>query len=448
MEDGIMSMLMRFTLLLSAAALPMTALASSQGAKDDPYNLPQGGEQGLDMAVVDEEAMPQEPEQADDRAVGAFPDELWSGGPIDLLRPVHPLYTELRRAMVRYQIDWGGLPRVFVSEAGPVLALGATGERALKLRTRLGLPAPDPLSPAPFDSAVQERLKQFQQAHGLPVDGKAGGATLEALNRGANYYQQRILLNMERAKRLPAPGAANAGKYILVDAAASRLWMYEAGRPVGSMKVIVGTPQSPTPMMAALMRYVNVNPYWNIPPDLVQKTIAPNVLGQGVKYLADRRYEVLDTWEDDAKVIDPTTVDWKAVASGATELRVRQLPGGANFMGEIKFMLPNHYGIYLHDTPAKALFGQDQRHLSNGCVRLEDARALARWVFGEIPRATSKDAEQRVDLKQPIPVYITYLTAGITPDGKLAFAPDTYGRDGKLLARFDPLGPMRSGGGR
>jgi len=197
-----------------------------------------------------------------------------------------------------------------------------------------------------------------------------------------------------------------------------------------------------------LMRYANVNPYWNIPPDLVRKSIASNVLANGVKYLADKRYEVLDTWEEDAKVIDPSTVDWKAVASGAQELRVRQLPGGANFMGEIKFMLPNHYGIYLHDTPAKTLFANDERHLSNGCVRLEDARGLARWVFGKMPQATSKDAEQRVELKQPIPVYITYLTAGMTPDGRLAFAPDRYGRDQTLLARFDPLGPQPSGGGR
>jgi murein L,D-transpeptidase YcbB/YkuD len=445
-----MSKLRRLALILAAAAVPCSSLASVPGAPDDPYSLPAGGEQGLDMAVVDADAMPQEPEQASDDAAAAMPVEQWSGAPVDLMRPVHPLYTELRRALVRYQMDWGGLPKVFVPDNGPVMAVGTSDKRALLLRQRLGLGAPDPLAPtsSPFDSAVEGKLKSFQAAHGLPVDGKAGAATLAALNRGADYYQQRILLNMERARRLPAPGTSNASKYILVDAAAARLWMYEDGRPVGSMKVVVGTPQSPTPMMAALMRYANVNPYWNIPPDLVRKTVAPNVIANGVKYLADKRYEVLDTWESDAKVIDPATVDWKAVAAGTQELRVRQLPGGANFMGEIKFMLPNHYGIYLHDTPAKALFGQDERHLSNGCVRLEDARQLARWVFGDMPRAASPDAEQRVDLKQPIPVYITYLTAGITPEGRLAFTPDTYGRDGQLLARFDPLGPQPSGGGR
>ncbi|URD62105.1 L,D-transpeptidase family protein [Sphingomonas sp. KRR8] len=431
-------------LLLAAAP----AGATGQGDQDDPYSLPKGGEQGLDMAVVDEDAMPQEPEQAADGLREAVPDEQWSGAPVDLVQAVNPLYTELRRAYVRYKLEWGGLPRVLIGESGPVLAKGATGERVDALRRRLGLPVPDPLLPTGFDGALEQKLKDFQAAHGLPADGKANAETVRLLNRGPDYYEQLLLLNMERARRLPAPGTANAKKYILVDAAAARLWMMDDGKVAGTMKVVVGTPASPTPMMAALMRYANVNPYWNIPPDLVRKSIAPAVLAQGPAYLKAKRYEVLDSWEDDAKVADPATVDWKAVAAGTTDLRVRQLPGQGNFMGNIKFMLPNHYGIYLHDTPAKALFGQDDRHLSNGCVRLEDARALARWVFGEMPRATSADAEQRVELKQPIPVYITYLTAGITPDGKLAFARDTYSRDQKLLARFDPLGPLTSGGGR
>ena len=433
-------------LLLVAA--PGVAGSAGQGAPDDPYALPKGGEQGLDMAVVDEDALPKEPEQAPDALQGAIPDEQWSGAPVDLMRPVNPLYTDLRRALVRYQLDWGGLPRLLIPESGAPLVKGASNERVTLLRTRLGLGPPDPLLPAGFDGAVEGKLKAFQTAHGLPADGKISLDTIRALNRGPDFYQQRILLNMERARRLPAPGTATAKKYILVDAAAARLWMMEDGKVAGTMKVVVGTTASPTPMMAALMRYANVNPYWNIPPDLVRKSIAPNVIAQGPAYLKAKRYQVLDSWEDDAKVADPASVDWQAVADGTTELRVRQLPGQGNSMGEVKFMLPNHYGIYLHDTPAKALFGQDERHLSNGCVRLEDARALARWVFGRMPQPKSADAEQRVELDQPIPVYITYLTAGITPDGKLAFAPDTYGRDQRLLARFDPLGPLTSGGGR
>jgi murein L,D-transpeptidase YcbB/YkuD len=425
-------------LALTAAALPGSASAADW-LKDDPYTLPEGGQKGLDMVMVDAAAMPQEPELARDD-LPLLPEEEWSGAPVDLLKPVHHLYTDLRRALVRYQMEWSGLPVVRIPETGPVLALASTDRRVPSLRKRLGLGDPDPLAPSGFDAPLEAKLRAYQAAHGLPADGKAGAATIRSLNLGPKHYEALAVINMERARRLPPPGGPNSRKYILVDAAGAKLIMYEDGRPVDSMKVIVGTDQSPTPMMAALMRYANVNPYWNIPPDLVAKTIAPRVLAEGPQYLIDRRYEVLDTWENDAKVIDPTTVDWKAVAAGKEELRVRQLPGGTNSMGEVKFMLPNNYGIYLHDTPGKDLFAKDGRHLSNGCVRLEDARRLARWVFGEMPAATSPDAEQRVDLKEPIPVYITYMTAGLSGT-QLAFRADAYGRDRALLARFDPLGP-------
>jgi hypothetical protein len=263
------------------------------------------------------------------------------------------------------------------------------------LRQRLGL------GEGSFDLDLEKQVAGFQAAHGLPTTGKADADTLAALNRGAAYYERRLLLNMERARRLPAPGTAQ--KYVLVDAGSARLWMYENGQPVDSMKVVVGKTASATPMMAALMRFATVNPYWNVPPDLVAELIAPKVLSEGVAYLTERRYEVLDGWENDAKVIDAASVDWPAVAKGHLELRVRQLPGGANSMGAIKFMMPNEYGIYLHDTPSKALFAAENRWVSNGCVRLEDAERLARWVFGAMPRASDSKWEEHVPLQQGDP---------------------------------------------
>jgi murein L,D-transpeptidase YcbB/YkuD len=262
--------------------------------------------------------------------------------------------------------------------------------------------------------------------------------TIAALNRGAVHYERKLLMNMERARRLPASGTVK--RYILVDAGSARLWMYENGRAIDSMKVIVGSPFSATPMMGALMRFASVNPYWNVPVDLVASLIAPRVVSGGTSYLVERRYEVLDSWEGDAKVIDPASVDWSAVAAGRAEARVRQLPGGANSMGAIKFMMPNEYGIYLHDTPNKALFGSDDRWVSNGCVRLEDAERLARWIFGGLPRPTHPDREDHLPLYEPMPVYITYLTA--SPDGGATlFRPDPYERDAKVLARFADKAP-------
>jgi murein L,D-transpeptidase YcbB/YkuD len=235
-----------------------------------------------------------------------------------------------------------------------------------------------------------------------------------------------IRLNMERARALPAdPGK----RYVLVDAASARLWMYEGGRVRDSMKVVVGKPSEQTPIMAGLIRFAMVNPYWNIPPDLVRVRIAPGVLAQGPKFLKAKRYEVTSDWTDNAKAVDPATVDWRAVANGSKELPVRQLPGRDNAMGKMKFMLPNDLGIYLHDTPEKNLFAKADRRFSSGCVRVEDAARLARWLFGRPLTVKPGGTETRVDMPEPVPVYITYLTAA--PEGKtIAFRSDVYGRDG------------------
>jgi murein L,D-transpeptidase YcbB/YkuD len=181
-------------------------------------------------------------------------------------------------------------------------------------------------------------------------------------------------------------------------------------------------------MMAGLMRYAVVNPYWNVPPDLVRVRVAPKVLGNGISYFRSMRYEALSDWTTSARLVDPQTVDWAAIAAGKEELRVRQLPGGDNMMGRMKFMFPNDLGIYLHDTPAKELFRDGERRFSSGCVRVEDAPRLARWLFGRNLRARSSKPEQHVDLADPVPVYITYLTAVPNEDG-IAFRMDAYGRD-------------------
>ena len=188
-------------------------------------------------------------------------------------------------------------------------------------------------------------------------------------------------------------------------------------------------------MMAAQLRFASVNPYWNVPPELVVSLIAPNVLKQGLTYLKDRRYEVLADWSDEAPALDPSTIDWQAVADGRKEIRVRQLPGPANSMGQVKYMMPNDFGIYLHDTPNKAVFADDNRWISNGCIRLEDSNRFAKWLMGGLPQAPDPDRPLRADLPQPVPVYITYLTASATPTG-IAFRADPYKRDAAVIARY------------
>jgi murein L,D-transpeptidase YcbB/YkuD len=211
--------------------------------------------------------------------------------------------------------------------------------------------------------------------------------------------------------------------------------MYEGGRVVDSMKVVVGKPKNPTPMMAAYIRFAALNPYWNVPPDLAAERIAPNVLKGGIKYLNRLGYEVLSDWTDHATVIDPTTIDWKAVADGSVEIRVRQLPGPHNSMGRMKFMFPNAEGIYLHDTPDRELLTEASRLFSGGCVRLEDAPRLGAWLFGEKLTPEGAGTEHATPLPKPVPVYITYLTA--EPNGSsIAYLDDIYGRDSERLAQF------------
>ena len=193
------------------------------------------------------------------------------------------------------------------------------------------------------------------------------------------------------------------------------------------MRVVVGKPETPTPMLAGLLRHAILNPYWNVPVDLAQTSIAPKVLGG--RSLRQMGMEALSDWTPQAVRLDPATIDWHQVASGARELRLRQLPGKANSMGMVKFMFPNDMGIYLHDTPERELLARPDRHFSNGCVRLEDAAGLGRWLLGRPVQTRSRAAEQIVPLPFPVPVYLTYLTAG-ADSGRVAFRPDVYGLDG------------------
>src|SRR5688572_18528407 len=410
-------------LLLTAAALGLSVAVSSPALASreqpiEPIDLPPSVEQGVDMIYIDPEIAP----RLDDAnvAMHQISFEEWAGAPLDLFLPVNPIYTDLRRGLVRYRQRWGDLPQ-FQMPAGPGMKLGSDGVNVAALRQRLGLPPG-----TKYDQQLANVVKDYQQAHGLKADGVAGGGTVASMNLGARHYERLIIVNLERARRLPL--ATERGRYILVDVGAAKLFLYENGRPVDSMKVIVGKAETATPMMAAQMRYASVNPYWNVPPELVISLIAPNVLKQGMTYLKDRRYEVLSDWSDEAAALDPTTIDWQAVAAGQKVIRVRQLPGGGNSMGSVKYMMPNDFGIYLHDTPNKAVFADENRWISNGCIRVEDAQRLAAWLMGGLPEPRDPDRPERVDLRQPVPVYITYLTAAATPQG-VAFRGDPYRRD-------------------
>jgi murein L,D-transpeptidase YcbB/YkuD len=251
-----------------------------------------------------------------------------------------------------------------------------------------------------------------------------------AEHKYSDDHQREILeLNLKRARVLPA----GKQRYVMVNAAQQRLYMYENGRPVDSMVVVVGKPKWPTPMLAAYIRYAALNPYWYVPSDLAGEDVAQYVVKFGLKYLDDYGYEIVSDWSRNPTLIDPRTVDWQGVVDGKVELMIRQKPGPKNFMGRIKFMFPNQFGVYLHDNPRRELFKESTRYFSGGCVRLEDAWRLSRWLFGRELTWQGAGTEEPVPLAQPVPVYITYLTA--MPDGQtIAYYDDAYGRDAAKLA--------------
>jgi murein L,D-transpeptidase YcbB/YkuD len=412
------------TMIFGAIALLATGPLAAQPRGDEPIPVPASIKQGIDFVYVDP-AMTSVSRRARPRN---WLSRVFSGEERRQGTP-GPFFGQLASGLEEYRATWGALPSTKIP-AGPVLKPGATGRRVAALRTRLGLPAG-----TAYDGRVAQAVTSYQIAHGLaPADGVVGRATLASLNRGPLSYERQIAVNMERAWRLPKTRAFD--RYVIVDSGSALAYLVERDRIVDSMKVIVGSPKTKTPMMAVIMRNAKANPYWNVPPELFQTLTAKRVLEQGVGYLNQFHYEVLSDWGPTATRLDPKTINWKAAAAGKlSHHRARQLPGPWNSMGAMKFEMPNDYGIYLHDTPIKENFDKADRWISNGCVRLEDYRRFASWVFGR-PPAENGAYEQNIALPRPVPVFMTYLTVVPGREGGLVFRADPYGHDAEAVKQM------------
>ena len=270
--------------------------------------------------------------------------------------------------------------------------------------------------------SLERHLQEVSDVN--PVYAELRSAALQLSGMTGGVLDKRTSKSLARARILPS-----TGRYVLVDMASQRLFMFDHGAVRDTMKVIVGRPDRATPLIASTIHYATFNPYWNPPVELIRQNVAPGVLREGAAYLQDRNYEVVAGWEKDASVIPPDHVNWAAVAAGRAQVRLRKKPGGLNPMGEVKFSFQNSADIYLHDTPEKALFNNSQRDLSLGCIRVEDAPRLAYWLLERSFVAPSSRPETHVQLARGIPIYLTYMTARVS-GSRLAFAPDIYGIDG------------------
>ncbi len=299
------------------------------------------------------------------------------------------------------------------------------------------------LAAAAAAPSLAVHLENVRRANPIYEHFRAALAAERASADRDSAQEALLRANLERARALP-PDLGR--RFILVDAPAGRLWAFEDGQLWDTMAVVIGKPTAETPQIAGVIRYAVFNPYWNIPVDLARYTYAPEVLRGGPAALEAQGIDVLSDWSSAPKVVDPADVDWPAVRAGKIKARLRMRPGPTNLMGGVKLMLPNRLGIYLHDTPDRAAFARELRLVSNGCVRLEDAHRLAGWLLGGAK--AGEGVEARVDLPEPVPVYITYFTLSPAPGGTVVKRPDPYGRDPELLKALAQTKTARIAPGR
>lgn len=262
------------------------------------------------------------------------------------------------------------------------------------------------------------------------VAGRSGSETRSPLGSASTVdveaLERRLQLNALRQRVLEA---SLPRTFILVNIPQARLWMVRDGAVEGSMRVVVGRSDRPTPEMATELTHLVLNPRWNVPQDLVRTTLAPEAVRTRGDNLSKAGFEVMSSWRNDADRVAPDHVDWKAVEAGRAEVAVRQKPGPGNAMGSAKFVITNRLGIYLHDSPDRALFQQRSRSASAGCIRLEDYRRLVDFVLPEPVRpGPDPDRPTYVRLGDPMPIYLTYVTALATDEGPRLFA-DPYHLD-------------------
>ncbi len=376
------------------------------------------------------------------------------------LPPQHPYYRRLVAALARYRAmatagGWAQVPR------GEPLKLGMMGERVRAARKRLeaegdlaplppspapvpasapaaasgpiqhvaaisgGAPAPETVAPpddaaAMFDGAMEEAVRRFQRRYGIAVDGAIGPRTLAAMNVPVRARIEQIELNLERWRALPHDLGAS---YMMVNVPAEALQIVNDGNLAMTMKVVVGDPDHPTPVVRTAMVAVQLNPTWTIPASIVTKEIMP-------KSKRDRSYLLKND------IVFTPGRGWQ------------QLPGPKNPLGQLKFETPNRFDVYLHDTPSRLAFDRFFRAQSHGCVRLEHASELAGFVLRDlgwdeelISEALAAGGKSRVDLTRPWRVWLLYATSFVDEDGTVEFRDDLYGRDGRLK---DALGAIRA----
>jgi len=357
--------------------------------------------------------------------------------PFDRLTPHTRLYTKLKKKFDHYrQIalskEW---PKVVITNK---IVPNSSNEAIPLIRKRLSLSGDlqgcEMSDSTLYDACLVKSVKTFQKRNGQLVDGIIGKDTAKALSLSVEQILTRIKLNLDRIKMMKRN---DSGKHIMVNIPAFELYFYQDGKIIQNMRVVTGSKKHPTPIFSETIKTIVLNPYWNVPTSIIQNEMIPKLL-KNKNAMKRQGIEVRNGWGSDAKKISPHTVDWsKYRYSKSVPYRFAQLPGNKNALGKVKFLFPNKFSVYMHDTPQKHLFSRNKRAYSHGCIRLQKPRELLK-TFSSFNENVNYDLSKKrlkgkkqvyLNLNENVPVDVAYLTAWVDPSGTLQMRNDIYGYD-------------------
>lgn len=347
--------------------------------------------------------------------------------------PVNQFYTRLKVQLRLYRKlqKNGGLPKVITDEKH--LSVGDQDSCLLQAKEHLLLTGDLAVNDRSivFTDSLASAVKVFQQRMGLRETGELDLATLKEINQPIEFRIKQIMINMERLRWVPVEVEKD---YLIINIPAFRLHVIENGKQAWMMKVVVGKAATQTSIFKGNLSQIVLNPYWGVPTSIVQNEILAKIK-QHPSYLSENNIEVLSG----DKVVNPNTINWNKY-EGNVPFNFRQKPGDDNALGKIKFLFPNNFHIYLHDTPSKGLFDESKRAFSHGCIRVAEPERLARyllrkdstWTEERMNKILRTDTEYGIRVRPTVPVYIVYFTAWVDSTGKINFRNDLYGLDEKL----------------
>ncbi len=366
---------------------------------------------------------------------------------LDGLKAGSSEYEMLRQALGRYlRIEkkggWAAIPQ------GEDLEYGNYDGRIPLIVNRLlltgdlksDLTAPERERQVIFNRSVELAVLRFQGRHGLRKNGRLDRKTRLAMNVPLRKRILQIRLNMDLRRRLPENSEK---RWLIVNIPSTVLKVVQAGKKVMNMRVIVGRPEQQTPVFSDSIPFLIVNPFWYIPPAIVEREILP-AMKKNPDYLAVRGIRLFKKMSADKEEIRPENVDWQSLSPDAVDFYFRQDPGWDNSLGSVKFIIPNREHIYLHDTPSRGLFQRRFRALSFGCVRVEQPLELAafmleddpRWPKSKIRRLMNSGQQLKIVLPQPLPVHVVYWTVQVDGRNRLKFLSDIYDLESDLISKL------------